>query len=296
MYHVVLLCSDEKGALTQHLANSVYSSMDGQDLLWLGNHEAICFNIEKKSNAHLKIWSHLQLLKIDMVVQKKETHFKSLLLADMDSTMIEQECIDELADMYGVGSEVKKITMRAMNGELAFQDALKERVALLAECPNTVVEEVLEQRITLRPGGKTLVNTMKANGAYTALVSGGFTAFSVPVGEILGFDEQHANILHEENGIFTGQVIDPILGKNEKVNRLKSLVKDRGLSQEDVLAVGDGANDLGMLEIAGMGVAMHPKPIVAEKCDIVINHCDLTSLLYLQGYRKEEFVGTKTKS
>mgnify|MGYP001440177887 FL=1 len=296
MYNVMLLCSDEKGALTQHLANSVYSSMDGQDLLWLGNHEAICFNIEKKSNAHLKIWSHLQLLKIDMVVQKKETHFKSLLLADMDSTMIEQECIDELADMYGVGSEVKKITMRAMNGELAFQDALKERVALLAECPNTVVEEVLEQRITLRPGGKTLVNTMKANGAYTALVSGGFTAFSVPVGEILGFDEQHANILHEENGIFTGQVIDPILGKNEKVNRLKSLVKDRGLSQKDVLAVGDGANDLGMLEIAGMGVAMHPKPIVAEKCDIVINHCDLTSLLYLQGYRKEEFVGTKTKS
>ena len=296
MYHVMLLCSDEKGALTQHLANSVYSSMDGQDLLWLGNHEAICFNIEKKSNAHLKIWAHLQLLKIDMVVQKKETHFKSLLLADMDSTMIEQECIDELADMYGVGSEVKKITMRAMNGELAFQDAFKERVALLAECPNTVVEEVLEQRITLRPGGKTLVNTMKANGAYTALVSGGFTAFSVPVGEILGFDEQHANILHEENGIFTGQVIDPILGKNEKVNRLKSLVKDRGLSQKDVLAVGDGANDLGMLEIAGMGVAMHPKPIVAEKCDIVINHCDLTSLLYLQGYRKEEFVGTKTKS
>ena len=136
MYHVMLLCSDEKGALTQHLVNSVYSSMDGQDLLWLGNHEAICFNIEKKSNAHLKIWSHLQLLKIDMVVQKKETHFKSLLLADMDSTMIEQECIDELADMYGVGSEVKKITMRAMNGELAFQDAFKERVALLAECPN----------------------------------------------------------------------------------------------------------------------------------------------------------------
>ena len=296
MYHVMLLCSDERGVLTQQLVNSVYSSMDGQDLLWLGNHEAICFNIEKKSNAHLKIWSHLQLLKIDMVVQKKETHFKSLLLADMDSTMIEQECIDELADMYGVGSEVKKITMRAMNGELGFRDALKERVALLAECPSTVVEEVLEQRITLRPGGKTLVNTMKANGAYTALISGGFTAFSVPVGEILGFDEQHANILHEENGIFTGQVIDPILGKNEKVNRLKSLVKDRGLLQKDVLAVGDGANDLGMLEIAGMGVAMHPKPILAEKCDIVINHCDLTSLLYLQGYRKEEFVGTKTKS
>ena len=296
MYNVTLLCSGGKGVLTQHLVNSVYSSMDGQDLKWLGNHEAICFNIEKKSNAHRKIWSHLQLLKIDMVVQKKETHFKSLLLADMDSTMIEQECIDELADMYGVGIEVKKITMRAMNGELGFQDALKERVALLAECPNTVVEEVLEQRITLRPGGKTLVNTMKANGAYTALVSGGFTAFSVPVGEFLGFDEQHANILHEENGIFTGQVIDPILGKNEKVNRLKSLVKDRGLSQKDVLAVGDGANDLGMLEIAGMGVAMHPKPIVAEKCDIVINHCDLTSLLYLQGYRKEEFVGTKTKS
>ena len=288
MYNVILICSDETGALTQHLVNSVYSSMDGQDLKWLGNHEAICFNIEKKSNAHRKIWSHLQLLKIDMVVQKKETHFKSLLLADMDSTMIEQECIDELADMYGVGSEVRKITMRAMNGELGFQDALKERVALLAECPNTVVEEVLEQRITLRPGGKTLVNTMKANGAYTALVSGGFTAFSVPVGEILGFDEQYANILHEENGIFTGQVINPILGKNEKVNRLKSLVKDRGVSQKDVLAVGDGANDLKMIREAGIGVAFNGKKVLEQNSDAVFNYTNLTGLLFLQGYKESE--------
>ena len=292
MYNVILLCSDETGALTEHLVNSVYSSMDGQDLLWLGNHEAVCFNIEKKSNAHQEIWSRLQLLKIDMVVQKKENNFKSILLADMDSTMIEQECIDELADMYGVGSEVKKITTRAMNGELGFQDALRERVALLAECPDTLIEQVLRQRITFRPGGKTLVSTMKANGAYTALVSGGFTAFSIPVGENLGFDEQHANLLVEENGVFTGQVAEPILGKNEKVNRLKRLAEDRGLSEKDILAVGDGANDLGILEIAGMGVAMHAKPIVAEKCDIVINHCGLTSLLYLQGYRKEDFVGT----
>ena len=227
-----------------------------------------------------------------MVFQKKENHFKSLLLADMDSTMIEQECIDELADMCGVGSEVKKITTRAMNGELGFHDALNKRVSLLAQCPSSIVEQVLEKRITFRPGGKTLVSTMKANGAYTALVSGGFTAFSIPIGTNLGFDEQHANILVEENGVFTGKVAEPILGKNEKVNQLNRLVKERGLMHSDVLAVGDGANDLGMLAIAGIGVAMHAKPIVAEKCDIVINHCDLSSLLYLQGYKKEDFVST----
>ena len=194
--------------------------------------------------------------------------------------------------MCGVGSEVKKITTRAMNGELGFNDALNERVSLLAQCSSSIVEQVLEKRITLRSGGKTLVSTMKANGAYTALVSGGFTAFSIPIGTNLGFDEQHANILVEENGFFTGKVAEPILGKNEKVNQLNRLVKERGLMHSDVLAVGDGANDLGMLAIAGIGVAMHAKPIVAEKCDIVINHCDLSSLLYLQGYKKEDFVST----
>ena len=292
MYSVILLCTGGTEILSQKLVNSVYSSMDGQNLSWLCDDEAVCFDVEKKSTAHYEIWSQLQHIKIDMVFQKKENHFKSLLLADMDSTMIEQECIDELADMCGVGSEVKKITTRAMNGELGFNDALNERVSLLAQCPTSVVEQVLEKRITLRSGGKTLVSTMKANGAYTALVSGGFTAFSIPIGVNLGFDEQNANILVEENGVFTGKVAEPILGKNEKVNQLNRLVKERGLMHSDVLAVGDGANDLGMLAIAGIGVAMHAKPIVAEKCDIVINHCDLSSLLYLQGYKKEDFVST----
>lgn len=292
MYSVILLCTGGTEILSQKLVNSVYSSMDGQNLSWLCDDEAVCFDVEKKSTAHYEIWSQLQHIKIDMVFQKKENHFKSLLLADMDSTMIEQECIDELADMCGVGSEVKKITTRAMNGELGFNDALNERVSLLAQCSSSIVEQVLEKRITLRSGGKTLVSTMKANGAYTALVSGGFTAFSIPIGVNLGFDEQNANILVEENGVFTGKVAEPILGKNEKVNQLNRLVKERGLMHSDVLAVGDGANDLGMLEIAGIGVAMHAKPIVAEKCDIVINHCDLSSLLYLQGYKKEDFVST----
>ena len=292
MYSVILLCTGGTEILSQKLVNSVYSSMDGQNLSWLCDDEAVCFDVEKKSTAHYEIWSQLQRIKIDMVFQKKGNHFKSLLLADMDSTMIEQECIDELADMCGVGSEVKKITTRAMNGELGFHDALNERVSLLAQCSSSIVEQVLEKRITLRSGGKTLVSTMKANGAYTALVSGGFTAFSIPIGVNLGFDEQNANILVEENGVFTGKVAEPILGKNEKVNQLNRLVKERGLMHSDVLAVGDGANDLGMLEIAGIGVAMHAKPIVAEKCDIVINHCDLSSLLYLQGYKKEDFVST----
>ena len=292
MYSVILLCTGGTEILSQKLVNSIYSSMDGQNLSWLCDDEAVCFDVEKKSTAHYEIWSQLQHIKIDMVFQKKENHFKSLLLADMDSTMIEQECIDELADMCGVGSEVKKITTRAMNGELGFNDALNERVSLLAQCSSSIVEQVLEKRITLRSGGKTLVSTMKANGAYTALVSGGFTAFSIPIGVSLGFDEQNANTLVEENGVFTGKVAEPILGKNEKVNQLNRLVKERGLMHSDVLAVGDGANDLGMLEIAGIGVAMHAKPIVAEKCDIVINHCDLSSLLYLQGYKKEDFIST----
>ena len=292
MYSVILLCTGGTETLSQKLVNSVYSSMDGQNLSWLCDDEAVCFDVEKKSTAHYEIWSQLQRIKIDMVFQKKENHFKSLLLADMDSTMIEQECIDELADMCGVGSEVKKITTLAMNGELGFHDALNERVSLLAQCSSSIVEQVLEKRITFRLGGKTLVSTMKANGAYTALVSGGFTAFSIPIGINLGFDEQNANILVEENGVFTGKVAEPILGKNEKVNQLNRLVKERGLMHSDVLAVGDGANDLGMLAIAGTGVAMHAKPIVAEKCDIVINHCDLSSLLYLQGYKKEDFVST----
>jgi phosphoserine phosphatase len=204
--------------------------------------------------------------------------------------MIQQECIDELAEEAGVGAHVKDITARAMNGELDFEGALTERVALLKGLPESVIDQVLQTRITLMPGGKTLLATMKANGGYAALVSGGFTAFTSKVAAELGFDENRANTLIAENGTLTGEVARPILGREAKVSALEEISKRLGISEADVLAVGDGANDLGMLGRAGTGVALHAKPSVQAQCDVRVNFGDLTALLYLQGYAKSEFV------
>jgi phosphoserine phosphatase len=213
-----------------------------------------------------------------------------MLLADMDSTMIREECIDELAEMAGVGAHVRAITARAMNGELDFEGALIERVALLRDLPETVIGEVLAQRITLMPGGPALIATMKAHGGYCALVSGGFTAFTQAIAARLGFDENRANMLLAENGRLLGDVARPILGRDAKVRALDEITTRLGITAGDVIAVGDGANDLGMLARAGAGVALHAKPSVAAECDIRINHGDLTALLYLQGYAREAFV------
>ncbi|WP_137130184.1 phosphoserine phosphatase SerB [Rhizobium sp. FY34] len=229
-------------------------------------------------------------LPIDVVVQDVETRRKKLLIADMDSTMIGQECIDELADVVGLKEKVSAITARAMNGEIAFEPALRERVALLKGLPIGVVDEVIEKRITLTSGGPTLIATMRAKGFHTALVSGGFTVFTSRIAAMLGFHEDRANILLEQDGVLTGDVAEPILGKQAKVDALLDIAALLGISPQDAMAVGDGANDLGMIGIAGAGVALHAKPSVAAQAKIRIDHADLTALLYIQGYRKTDFV------
>ncbi|MGF0538526.1 phosphoserine phosphatase SerB [Agrobacterium sp. ES01] len=229
-------------------------------------------------------------LPIDVAIQDAETRRKAFLIADMDSTMIGQECIDELAAEVGLKEKVAAITARAMNGEIEFEPALRERVALLKGLPISVVDEVIEKRITLTAGGPELIATMSAKGHYAALVSGGFTVFTSRIAERLGFDENRANILIEADGLLAGEVAEPILGKQAKVDALLDICKKRGLTPADVIAVGDGANDLGMLQMAGSGVALHAKPSVAAQAKIRLDHADLTGLLYLQGYRKSDFI------
>lgn len=226
---------------------------------------------------------------IDAAVVSIHNRRKRLLIADMDSTMIQQECIDELGVKAGVGDRIKDITLRAMKGELDFEGALKERVKLLKGLDAGIIDRIIRERITYMPGGRTLIATMKAHGAHTALVSGGFTPFTSRVAAVLGFDEDQANELIIADGILTGEVGYPILGQQAKVDALRRITAKLGLDPADALAVGDGANDLAMLSEAGIGVALHAKPYVQEGSLIRINHGDLTALLYLQGYTKAQF-------
>ncbi|MBO9473714.1 phosphoserine phosphatase SerB [Shimia sp. R10_1] len=291
MFTATLLTNPAAPNLDRALVESLRNAWGGGEAHWLAEGEAAEFPLAIKPDTLWTVWEDLQKAHVDLVLQPTEGRRKKMLLADMDSTMIEQECIDELADEAGVGERVKDITARAMNGELDFEGALTERVGLLKGLDESVISRVLAERITFMPGGKALLATMKANGAYAALVSGGFTAFTAKVASELGFDENRANTLLVENEKLTGAVGYPILGREAKVQALKEITARLGLAHEDVLAVGDGANDLGMLGLAGAGVALHAKPSVAAECDIRINHGDLTALLYIQGYAKSDFVG-----
>lgn len=288
MFTVTLMA--QPGELETSTVEAVYGAWGGSQLNWLSGGEAAAFALPVLPDNQWQVWADLQKLQIDLVVQASAGRQKKLLLADMDSTMIQQECIDELADVAGVGDRVKGITARAMNGELDFNSALIERVGLLKDLDVGVIDRVLADRITLMPGGAALVSTMKANGAYAALVSGGFTAFTSAVAGQLGFDENRANRLIVKDGKLTGDVAEPILGRAAKVQALEEIIQQLGITAQDVLAVGDGANDLGMLKIAGTGAALHAKPAVAAECSVRINFCDLSALLFVQGYPRAAFI------
>jgi len=284
-----LIANPADSELDPALAAAVIKETGGE-LNWL-NHAIACEIIEPKSTDALALARDvIGARKVDAALVPSENRRKQILIADMDSTMINEECIDELADALGIKDEVAAITDRAMRGELDFAAALDTRVALLKGLERRVIEEVRRERITLAPGGRALVHTMREYGAYTALVSGGFTYFADFFAKRIGFDEAVANVLEFDGESLTGTVAKPIVDKSTKHDRLVALAAERNLPLSQTIAVGDGANDLDMIRIAGFGVALHAKPAVAAQADIRIDHGDLTALLYLQGYSEEEFV------
>lgn len=290
MFIATLLTNPETPKLDRVAVESLRNAWGGGDAIWLDPGVAAEFALEAVPANLWEVWDGFQAMGIDLAVQPALGRKKRMLIADMDSTMIQQECIDELADEAGVGAYVAAITARAMNGELDFEAALRERVGLLKGLEEAVIAQVIRDRITLMPGGRALVATMRGNGGYAALVSGGFTAFTGSIAGVLGFDENRANRLLVEAGRLTGAVAEPILGKAAKVQALEEISARLGISPAEAVAVGDGANDLGMLGLAGMGVALHAKPSVQAECAVRVNHGDLTALLYLQGYRRDEFL------
>lgn len=287
MQTVVLIARPDQ--LTQSDVTALATRWQGGEIRWLAAAEAAEFALAARPDDFDAVRAELHARGIDLNIVPTATRRKKMLLADMDSTMIGQECIDELADMAGVGARVADITARAMNGELDFEAALKERVGLLKDLDENVISQVLAERITYTSGGAELIATMKRDGGYAALVSGGFTAFTSAVAAHLGFDENRANTLIAADGKLTGEVGLPILGRQAKVDALEQITARLGLADDDVLAVGDGANDLGMLGRAGFGVALHAKPSVAAQCDLRVTHGDLSALLFLQGYARSEF-------
>ena len=296
MTHVAtLVCKSTLSLVDQAAADAVAAALGSASparWLALGVAADVLFTplpSEDRASSSARALDALNGRAIDVIVQPLEGRRKALFLADMDSTIIGQECIDELADLVGLKPMVSAITERAMRGEIAFEPALRERVALLAGLDANVIDDVIAHRITLNPGARTLVQTMRKHGAYTALVSGGFTVFTSRIAEMVGFNMDRANELIVENGKFAGRVAEPILGREAKRSTLLALREERGLAEIATLATGDGANDLDMLGVAGLGVAYHAKPSVAAAAHARLDHADLTALLYAQGYTRAEF-------
>ena len=294
---LIAIASPQKLKLSpDHMATAMTIANISGELNWLSENEAceVAFTAHESFDAtatEMTVRAALSDFAIDIAFVPALNRKKKLLVADMDSTIIQQECIDELADVAGIGHKVADITARAMTGELDFQDALRARLTLLKDLPEQAIIEVISKRLTFTPGARTLVQTMKANGAITALLSGGFTHFSSYVSKFCGFDEHQANILEIKDGKLTGSAIEPIMDKDQKKRSLAQLTVMNGMTFADTMAVGDGANDLPMLLRSSMGVALHGKPKVRNGAKYRIDHGDLTSLLYLQGYKRDEFKG-----
>ncbi len=289
MFTVTVLAAPARADLTEAVLDPLRRDWQGGRRLWLAPDLAAEFPVAARPADFDARAEALRGQGFDIAIQPTAGRRKALLLADMDSTMIGQECIDELAAEAGVGPRVAAITARAMNGELNFHEALIERVGLLAGLEEAVIAKVLAERITLASGGPELIATMRAQGAHTVLVSGGFTAFTAEIARRLGFHENRANTLLAEDGVLTGHVALPVLGREAKLEALNEVSARLGITPSEAMAVGDGANDLAMIEAAGAGVALHAKPVVAAQAPIRIDHADLTALLYLQGYGADEF-------
>ena len=289
MYTVTLLCAPGS-KLDAALLEKLHKHWSGGELDWLAEDEAVQFSITSQPKDFKRQWTECMVSGIDLVVHKGPPRLHKLLLADMDSTMIEQECIDELASAAGVGREVRAITAKAMNGDIEFEDAVRARVRQMAGIDAEIIQEVIKERITFASGAQELVSTMRTRGSHTVLISGGFRVFSSFVAESLGFHEHFANELNVKAGWIQGTVSEPILGRDAKLEALQQISDRLGCTADEVVAVGDGANDLAMLGAAGLGVALHAKPAVQEAVRVRINHGDLTALLYIQGIPKETFV------
>lgn len=280
------------GGLDPAMAQALRQAWGGGALRWLSGGEAAEFAVPEAPANREAVEADLDAMGVNLNLlpdEPPEARCKRLLLADMDGTMIAQECIDELAALAGVGPQVAAITQAAMAGEIGFEGALEARVALLEGLGEGAIARV-RARLTLAPGAAVLLATMRARGAHAVLVSGGFTAFTEWVAGRLGFDAHRANLLETQGGRLTGRAREPYLGREAKVQALREIAAERGLSARDALAVGDGANDLGMIEAAGLGVAWRAKPVVAARADARLRHGDLTGLLYLQGIERSGFV------
>ena len=287
-----LISSPAAASLTPEVADTASRALGARAPRWLAQGVACDIALPdglEAATAEAALRQAMSGLPLDLAVLPERGRRKKILIADMDSTMIDQECIDELAAEVGLKEHVSAITRRAMNGEIAFEPALRERVALLKGLPLAVIDKVIAERITLASGGRQLVATMRGHGAWTALVSGGFTLFTGPVAERLGFDEHQSNTLLADGDVLAGVVADPVLGREAKAEALMVIAARLGVTPADALAVGDGANDLAMIGLAGMGVALHAKPTVAAQARFRVDHGDLTALLYLQGYSSADF-------